>query len=362
MKKILVAASMMLLGTMSINAAGTTAGIDIVNSATLSYSAGGTSQPDVGSNTDTFKVDKKIDMILVTTDTDQQPGALGQEEVITHFTFTNEGNADQNFSFSVANLGTGEEADYNANADSNDMLALVFDCNSSGTWTAEGSSILIQVGKDETFTCEANATIPSSGSAVDGDIMNIELLAVAKQADGTTDESNTTTGDTADVDVVLADGTVDSTLGESANGKGDSPQDGQEAARSGYIVKTPVLDLTKISCVYNDPINDTTDPKRIPGATILYVFDINNTGTLDANEITISDDLVAELDGGSVTNVQTDENATITPCACTDGAHYTVGGTAGTNTNSGSGQNVKVEHVNVGARKHTCVSFEVIIN
>ncbi len=367
MKKIVIAASMMLFGTSGAWALGTTAGTPISNSASLDYSAGGVSQPTVNTQTpDTFVVDKKIDMLLVTSDADQQSGALGQQNVITHFQFQNEGNMDQNFTFTMTNLATGSaaanQADYDTDADSNNVNNLEVSCDGGTNWYATGA-LTMEFNATDPVTvvdCQVRADIPASGSAVDGDIMNIELVATAVKADGS-DETNT--NGTADnkglVDVVFADGVNDSSLGSHASGKGDTAENGKEAARSGYIVKTPVLDLTKTSCVYYDPVNHTIKPKRIPGAIILYVLDINNTGTLDANDITINDTLQNDLVGGTVTNVKTDENATTTPCACSDGSHYTIGGTAGTATNTGAGQNVKVEHVNVGAADHTCVSFEV---
>ncbi len=53
----------------------------------------------------------------------------------------------------------------------------------------------------------------------------------------------------------------------------------------------PEMHITKSSIVIDDPVNGTTDPKRIPGATIRYCFTVDNNGTGDAEDVTIHDSL-----------------------------------------------------------------------
>ncbi|MEM8745037.1 MAG: DUF11 domain-containing protein, partial [Pseudomonadota bacterium] len=53
-----------------------------------------------------------------------------------------------------------------------------------------------------------------------------------------------------------------------------------------------LLSVTKVSSVIADPVNGTTNPKAIPGATIEYLITVTNTGTdaADADSVVIWDD------------------------------------------------------------------------
>jgi hypothetical protein len=86
-------------------AAGTTAGTDINNKATLNFSVGGTPQTAVESSpagnltpgvnngaVTTFKVDRRINLLVATTNTAPVSVALGNTGMITSFTVTNSTN------------------------------------------------------------------------------------------------------------------------------------------------------------------------------------------------------------------------------------------------------------------------------
>lgn len=346
MKKILVIASVMLFGYINANALGTTAGTTVNNSASLTYDVGGVTQTVVPSNTDSFVVDKKIDFTLSNDDTDQIVVTPGLNDQNTTWTLSNTGNADQNFTLVSSNL-TGGETVY-ADADSADTgTQTIFYSTDGGTsWTpytgpvsiAEDGDILVRVASD----------IPLA--AVNGNVMNIQLEATAVDATGA-DEVATAGADNQNaVDIVLAEGAGVTTAG-------NTQYDGKFSAWGGYIVETATVDLTKLSCVLSDGVSAAADSKRIPGATVIYMFDVNNTGATAASGITITDALqVAELDYASVANVKIDTD-TGAPCVCTNGTAAT--GTASTNT--GSTPNVTITGASVSAGNHTCISFEVDI-
>jgi large repetitive protein len=65
----------------------------------------------------------------------------------------------------------------------------------------------------------------------------------------------------------------------------------QTSVVSAPVSTPPPLSVTKISAVYNDPVNGTTNPKAIPGALVSYTIAVNNPGGLapDANSISVSD-------------------------------------------------------------------------
>ncbi len=368
MKKLLTAATLATIFANSAFALGVSAGTNITNSATLSYSAGGVEQPSVTSNTDEFVVDKKIDMVLTTDDTNQTVVTPGQQDRITNYTFVNEGNANQKFKFEVANLATNEEADYNDIKDNEDAnnLEIEYSTDGGSNWQALPSDGIVEVNEDTTIKFRVKADIPDpdstpgtndAGAGDDNDVMNIELRATAYKSDSSGPEEETTGEDTQNsVDVVFADGVDDTTLGSSNQGKGDTARDGKEVARSGYIIHTPVLSATKTSCVISDPVNGTNNPKRIPGAIIRYMFDIKNSGSADVTDLNITDTLNDNLDlTNTVSSAKKDENQT-DACVCSNQPQTDISGDTSLNN-----QDLTITHINTQSGTHTCVSVETEI-
>ncbi len=367
MKKIIVATAISMFAVSSLFGAGTQAGTDINNTATLSYSAGGVAQPDKTSNTDSFKVDKKVDMVLVTSDTNQTEVTPGQQDRITNYEFKNEGNENQYFKFTVANLANDKEADYNSDKDNDDVNNLEIKCDytdgDGNSKTADwATDFTIQVKQDTNATCYVRADIKDAANGGDDqDIMNVELLATAvTDSSGNTAETESDHDTQDQVDVVLADGVSDDTLGSSNQGKGDTAKDGKEAARSGYRIVTPVLDVTKTSCVISDPVNGTTKPKRIPGAIIRYMFDVHNAGTGDVSDANITDTIDSNLlTDNTKSSAKKDENQT----SCNSCISGSTNGISDDTTVDSTNNKVTIEHINVeNGDKHTCVYIETEVN
>lgn len=342
MKKILVIASLMLFGYMNANAAGTAAGTQVDNSASLSYAVGGVTQTAVGSNTDSFIVDKKIDFALANNDGDQVTVVPGQTDAITTWSFRNEGNMDQNFTFTASEL-TGGETIY-GDADTQDTNGpRTIEYNNGGVWTALGT---LEIAVDTNITIRIRTDIDAT--RVNGDVMNIELKSVAVDGAGAAETATAGADNKMGMDTVLAEGT-------GINTEGNTQHNNTFTRWGGYIVVAPTLDLTKLSCALNDPVNATTNPKRIPGATILYVFDINNTSSTTATDVNLSDTLDAALDISGVINAKTNDNQN--SCSCVDGT----AGAGAAATSSVAGQVVKITGLTITGNKHNCVSFEAVI-
>jgi len=342
MKRILSMATIMLLSTLDVSAGGTAAGTAVNNSASLSFSVGGVEQTAVNSNTDTFIVDKKIDFVLTNNDSDQIVVIPGSTDQITTWAITNEGNLAQKFTFSAAQLTSGETIYGDADTQDTEALTVEYSTDGGSTWNALST---LEIAMDDTVSIQIKTNIDAS--RVDGEVMNIKLEAVAVD-NGGSPEVATSGADTADsVDVVLA---------EAAGATGDVKENGTFIAWGGYIVNAPNLSLTKSSCVLKDPINGVSaDAKRIPGATVLYMLDIHNAGTTtDATDVTISDTLSDILDISTVSNLKADDGQT--SCSCANGAAYSGGSVV---TNAGTGSTIKVEGLTITKEKHNCVSFEV---
>jgi len=344
MKKRLSMAAIMLLTTLEVSAGGTAAGTSVDNSASLSFSVGGVAQTAVNSNTDTFVVDKKIDFVLNNNDGDQVLVVPGDKDKITTWSITNEGNLAQKFSFTAAQLSGGETIYGDADTKDTGALTVEYSTDDGSTWNALTT---FEVAIDDTVKIRIKTDIDAT--RVDGDVMNIKLEAVAVDSNGNAEVATSGADTASSVDIVLA---------EAAGATGDVKENGTFVAWGGYAVNAPNLSLTKSSCVLKDPINGVSaDAKRIPGATVLYILDINNAGTsTDATDVNVSDTLAATLDSSTVSNLKADDGQT--SCSCANGTAYS-GGTAA--TNSGTGSTLKVEGLTITKGKHNCVSFEVDI-
>jgi len=77
-------------------------------------------------------------------------------------------------------------------------------------------------------------------------------------------------------------------------------QSGLPANGTGYLFSPPrpTLTVQKISTVISDPVNSTTNPKRIPGAIVRYAVTITNggNGSVDASSLVITDPVPANTD------------------------------------------------------------------
>ena len=366
MKKILVAASMMLFGMMSVQAANnyTPAGTAIENNATLTYSAGGVDQPEVNAtisagqtSADVFVVDNKIDLIV----THQDPTAVAvvpgaQDQVLT-FVVRNDGNKVQDYKLtSTANDGN-PYAGINDTFDT-DNVRIFVDKNNNGVYDpgTDDQTYIDELAPDANVTVFIVSNIPIAQQ--NGDAAEYSLTAqVAEGGTAATQGADITNDDRNNADdamteqIVFADG--------DGNGATEGDKDGQFADHSAYQIQAPQLILEKESCVLSDPINITTNPKRIPGATIRYMFDIENDGSVDATNVTLKDLLNDALDIATLANVITNEHQDDGQCVCaTNAANGAAPG------HSENGQEVTLTGVNVSSaahERHTCVSFEVEI-
>jgi len=71
-----------------------------------------------------------------------------------------------------------------------------------------------------------------------------------------------------------------------------------------YSYLSAKMNLTKESCVILDPLNGTTNPKRIPGATVRYAIEVTNEGNLAANNVQVDDTVADKFDSNTIENLQ----------------------------------------------------------
>jgi len=293
-----LSAIVLLLGQQAL-AAGTAAGTTVYNQASVDYDVNGTDQTDIlstafGSPPGTadrteFRVDNKVDFSLVRADVALQTTGLNDTDVPTRFTLTNEGNSVQDFRLTPDNLpDTTADPFGGPNPDNIDMAALVaYVDDGDGLWNPalDTETFVDELAADATVTIWVSGTGPAAGAT--GDVAVVDLDATVREGGTGGTEGGPVTQDDGDADdpdlvqVVFADGIA----------VGPGLGDGVETAQSGYQVSTAALAITKAVTVISDPFNDTTNPKAIPGAILEYSIVIVNSGTQDADDIVITDDI-----------------------------------------------------------------------
>ena len=308
----LISAAVLSTATTSVWAAGTLADTQIDNKATISYSvsgtaqtdiessAGGNSNPGTGNGGDTsFKVDKKIDL-TVTADAGPFSAVPSSTNSTVTYKLKNEGNSQEFFLLSATQVA-GDNFDTSS-------------CSYTSSIGSVTGTNTLQLAADAEPTITVTCTIPPSTSVGDGDTSDLDLnaTAVTNTGGGTAyTESATDSVDPLVVDVVLADG-----IGTGASPTDTIARNASHSAVNTFTVGTATLEVTKASEVYSDPLNSTTNPKRIPGAVIKYTITVVNTGSVSATSLIVADHIPSNM---------TYADATTTPvapagCVASDGS------------------------------------------
>lgn len=310
-------------------ASGTQAGSTITNNVTVSFQVGGVAQTaEAASNT--FTVDRKIAMTVADADGATTTVSPGQSAAVTKFTVTNNSNATLDFGLAVAQQSGGSGA--HSNTDSFDATNLrIYLDDGDGTFNAATDTqvtYLDEVAADASKVVFVVSDIPLSLTT--GAVAAVTLTATARES-GTVGTqgavvTQTSGANTAGMDTVFAD----------AAGATDAQYDGKHSAKDDYTVLAAALTVTKTSTVISDPVNGTSNPKAIPGATIEYCIIVSNApGSATATGVSVSDPLPTTVthQAGS-----TYINGSATGGVCNaDGA---LGGTISAGTVSGTLSNI----------------------
>jgi len=277
------------LGASPAFAAGTASGSTITNTVSLNYQVGGVAQPQISAS-DSFIVDRKINLTVVQEGAATTSVSPGQTNAITTFLVTNTSNATLDLNLAVSQLAGGVSA--NGGTDNFDAtnVRIYEDTNANGVYNA-GVDLLVSyldsVVADATRRVFVLADIPIA--RVTNDVAGVRLSAAAHetQAAATVGAVVTQTAgaNTAGVDTVFAD----------TNANGNTARDGIHFGGDDYTVLAAALTASKTSRVISDPFNGTTNPKLIPGAVVEYCIAISNAaGAATATNVAISDSLPAQ--------------------------------------------------------------------
>ena len=298
-------------------AEGTTAGQDITNNVSVTYDVGGVTQGAVV-DSDTFTVDRKVNVTVAEVGGDTTEVAPGQLQAAIKFEVTNDSNDTVDLALSAQQSA----------ADDFDITNIKFYVdNGDGIFNPADDlevTYLDEMAADETRTVFIVGDIPTG--VVTGDTADVALVANAHAADGTAgalgaELVDTAGANTAGVDTVLADGAGDV----------DAANQGDFSDTDTYVVSAADVTVEKTSQIISDPVNGTTDPKAIPGAVVQYCIVVSNSaGSATATNVAVVDVLPADVTYDSVFGIFLNGDAT-----CNGGAG---GGTydAGANEVSGT--------------------------
>jgi len=119
-----------------------------------------------------------------------------------------------------------------------------------------------------------------------------------------------------------------------------------------FVIDIPDLYINKSSCVVSDPVHNTTQPKRIPGAVIRYAIEVNNTGSAKADDVVVEDNLSDYFDESTIKAPR----IALEQCNCSNPGNTTENGSNG----SSDGENpVKIDFATIEANSTKCGYFEV---
>lgn len=337
-------------------AAQTAAGLDITNTATVSYQVNGQTQPNQTAS-DTFRVDRKVSFTLVengSSTTTVQPGQTAQ---VTAFTLSNTSNATLDFDLSAIQTAGGTAAHGGTDNFNVGNLKIYRDVNGNGAVDAGDVDVtttrfLDNVASDTNVAILVVGDIPNQQA--NGSVANVQLTATALEAGAVGTKGGALTGVTTNA-TANDKSTMQTVLQDAAapwGGTGDVANDGKASDDDDYTVQSAVVAVAKTSRVYSDPVNNTTNPKAIPGAVVQYCITVTNSGAVDATGVSIADPIPTGLTGSGTTGKIVSGSASAT---CNFDTAGTAGGTV-------SATNASATIGTVAAGTTSWFVFDTIIN
>ena len=272
-------------------AVGTTAGDTITNNVSVSFEVGGETQNEV-TDSDTFTVDRVIDVDVTFTGATPVAVSPGQDQAALAFDITNLSNDIVDLDLTtVLTAGT---------AGNIENIEIYLDANGDGVLQqteidAGAITFLDEVAADPGDDSEIISVIVVADittDALNDDTFDIVLVADAHEAGAAGLGAEifglaNTDANTPGEDTVLADGT--STGEEAAN-------DGDDSALGQFEVAGALVTVVKSSRIISDPVNNTDNPKAIPGAVIEYCIAVSNAAdAATATLVAVTDDLPADV-------------------------------------------------------------------
>jgi len=304
-------------------AVGTSAGIDISNTANVDYVVAGSS--GTASSTVTFRVDEKLDVNVSWQDAANVVVATPDNDQVLTYLLSNIGNGNDGYTLTVQNTLGGDQ--FNPV-----FVDIYLDTNGNGIFNP-GADTLYNPGindpalaADNSLTIFVRNNIPAGRTV--GDLGNSQLIATSNTGSGLPGTPIPNAGDNGSDAIV-------GTSGGSGNDIGS------------YEVANSTVNLVK-SVVITDPFGGN---QPVTGATLTYSIDVTVTGPGTATSVVITDPLPANT-------TYTTGTLTLNASALTDAVDADAGNVSGTAPNTVT--------VNLGdltpASLVQTITFQTIIN
>lgn len=263
-------------------AAGTPSGTTISNSATLTYAIGTGPATTAPSNTVSFVVDKKVNLLVAEVTGASTSVSIGQTGAVTTFSVTNLGNDAQGFTLAAAlaagNPATGGIPPFTTNNFSATSLQVYIDSNGNGIYDAvvDTATSILTLAAGSSQKVFIVADIP--GTALGGQQSVVSLTATAVVPTTMAALVATVGPNTAGVDIVFADGA----------GVVDGASDAKYSAYAAYLVNGVNVTLTKTVASIVDPSGTAV---LMPNAVMTYQIVVALAGSGTATNLVITDPL-----------------------------------------------------------------------
>lgn len=319
-------------------AEGTSANTTITNNVSVTYNVGNVTQnAETASNS--FTVDRRVNVNVnyIGPATSVSPG---QQNAPIAFDVTNLSNdtVDLDLTAALRNGTAANIANFQIYRDNGNNI---FDAGDTLV------TYLDEVAEDATVRVFVIADIGLN--AVNDDVFDVTLTANAHAGGvvGTRGAELVATAgaNTAGVDTVLFDGAGDT----------DAVRDGAFSDTGTYEVAGALVTVTKTSRLVSDPVNGTTNPKAIPGATVEYCITVANaSGAATATDVNVTDDLPFDVSYDAAFGIFINGNA-----SCTGG---TAGGTYSPTSGPGGENQILGDLADVAAGQTRSLYFQVTID
>jgi len=275
-------------------AAGTLAGTDIANKATVTYNAGA-GEISQDSNTVSFPVQEIINASIIKQINNDIAVGSGETGAYLKFTLTNLGNGNEQFKIAPANT---------AGDDFEVTFTNIYTDNGDGNFVAAEETLLVNgetlaLAPDASVTIWVTADIPNA--LIDGNKSDVLVAAQSKTfLSLATPNANPNQGDVADD---AGDSSTDAVFGAS----------GVIASTATFSVSAITVTVAKTIVSVNDNINGATE-QNIPGADVVYQLVVTVAGNGTATDVKVVDPLPDELElkGGILSGVITVEGTDYT--------------------------------------------------
>lgn len=287
---------------------------DVLNKATLNYSVSNVAQTEVLAEK-SFKVDRKVVFVLDAPTAIGSPSTLSNQQSVA-YSLQNNSNAPIRFALAVVDSATGgtahtpevtdnttvnpgytihEEVSGNSQFDSATDVAITYVELAADGDAAGGDTTTIYV-----------VSTPTLG--INNDIF-VHTLTATAQEPTSTEIVGATAGDT------ITDDSADGWDEDLTQTVFDKTLLGTRSDKAAIKISAAALTMDKTVTVISDPINDTTNPKAIPGALVEYTLTVTNKGPVIATAVSVVDAVPSVFDLTLPASTYTIDNSPVASAA-----------------------------------------------